>query len=167
MSRTEVTVRGNVADDPRIFETANGQVVANFRLVSTERRLVRDTGEWVDRSTLWLSVSCWRSLGENVAKSIKKGQPVIVHGRMYGREFESNGQNRVDYTVDADAVGHDLSRGQAVFTKMSDAILASTSVEVDADGAPPMAEEPDWSSPHNLGFPPAAPAGDREPAFAG
>lgn len=144
MYSTEITVRGNVVDDPRVHTTEAGHTVVNFRLASTERRRASDADQWVDGNRLFLSVSCWRVLGENVAGSLRKGQPVIVHGKLYCREYERDGQNRLEYKLDADAVGHDLSRGRTVFSKSSGTASISPSVELDDDGLPPMAEEPDW-----------------------
>jgi len=143
MYSTEISVRGNVVDEPRVHVTGAGHTVVNFRLASSERRQDRDTREWVDGNRLWLSVSCWRALAENVAVSVRKGQPVIVHGRLYAREYEANGQNRLDYRIDADAIGHDLSRGRTTFTKGTSASPAG-SVELDEQGMPPLLDEPDW-----------------------
>lgn len=140
MYSTEVTVRGNVVDEPRVHVTDSGHMVVNFRLASTERRHVRETNDWVDGNRLFLSVSCWRSLAEHVAASVHKGQPVIVHGRLYSREYERDGQNRLEYKLDADSVGHDMSRGRSTFEKSTGA--SALSVELDEDGLPPLLDEP-------------------------
>ncbi|MDR1998787.1 MAG: single-stranded DNA-binding protein [Frankiaceae bacterium] len=140
MYSTELTVRGNVVDEPRVHITDSGHMVVNFRLASTERRLVRETNGWVDGNRLFLTVTCWRSLAENVADRVHKGQPVIVHGRLYSREYERDGQNRLEYKLDADSVGHDLSRGQSKFAKAPAA--GARSVELDAAGMPVLRDEP-------------------------
>lgn len=115
---TYVTVVGNVVDDPRYFVTASGAQLASFRLASTSRRFDRELGQWRDGDTLFLGVSCWRNLGDNVAGSVSKGDPVIAAGRLRVRSYTTEqGHKRVVTEIDADAVGHNLARGVARFRK--------------------------------------------------
>jgi single-strand DNA-binding protein len=80
--------------------------------------LDRGTGEWRDGDTLFVGVSCWRGLGENVLKSLHKGDPVTVTGRLSVHAYTSkDGQERTSVEVEAISVGHDLNRGTTVFTK--------------------------------------------------
>jgi single-strand DNA-binding protein len=120
MFDTYLTMVGNVLTKPELRRTEKtGQVVANFRVASTSRRFDRATNRWVDGNTLRLRVSCWRGLAEGVNQSLMVGDPVVVVGRLYTRDWimpETN-QARVAYEMDAVAVGHDLSRGQATFTR--------------------------------------------------
>jgi single-strand DNA-binding protein len=53
-----------------------------------------------------------------VAPSLRKGQAVVITGRLQVREFDDReGRRRVAVDIDADAVGHDLSRGVAHFQR--------------------------------------------------
>jgi single-strand DNA-binding protein len=113
-----VTIIGNVVDNPRIRRTEKGTDVASFRVGSTARKIDRGTGEWVDGNKLFVSVSCWRQLATNAVDSLRKGDPVVVFGRLSTREYEKDGQKRSNFELEANAVGHDLSRGTAVFSKM-------------------------------------------------
>lgn len=117
MNETMVTVVGNVASDPTMRVTSGGARVTTFRLASTERRYDRGVDGWRDGDTTFWSVSCWRRAAENVADSVVKGQPVVVHGRLRERGYEVEGQRRTSLEIDATTVGHDLSRGVAVFRK--------------------------------------------------
>lgn len=117
MYETIVTVVGNVVDTPRLRRTASGVDVANFRVASTARRYDRATGSWADHGTLFLGVSCWRRLGVNVTESLRRGDPVVVTGRLFARSYEVNGQTRTGFEIEAHAVGPDLSRGTAVFQR--------------------------------------------------
>ena len=91
--------------------------MANLRVGSTPR-IRRRSGEWVDGQTSWFSVTCWRGLGKNVGDPIKRGDAVVVHGRLRTDVWErEDGQSSVTYVVDATYVGHDLNRGTAVFVK--------------------------------------------------
>jgi single-strand DNA-binding protein len=63
-------------------------------------------------------VNCWRRLAEGVVASIKVGDPVVVHGRLYTREWTTeDGQRRTAYELEAVSVGHDLARGVGVFRR--------------------------------------------------
>jgi len=113
--QSTVTLVGNVVTDVTLRQTTAGPV-AGFRLAATNGYTDRRTSQWVERTT-YLTVSAWRSLGEHVAGSIHKGQPVVVVGRMRQREYEKDGQTHQVIEVDADLVGHDLSRGTASFVR--------------------------------------------------
>jgi single-strand DNA-binding protein len=113
--QSTVTLVGNVVTDVTLRQTAAGPV-AGFRLAATNGYTDRRTSQWVERTT-YLNVSAWRSLGEHVAGSVHKGQPVVVVGRMRQREYEKDGHTVQVVDVDADLVGHDLTRGTASFVR--------------------------------------------------
>ena len=76
MNDTYITIVGNVVDEPRLRMTSSsGLPVLSFRVASTSRRLDRETGKWQDSDRLFATVTCWRALAQNVARSLKKGQP--------------------------------------------------------------------------------------------
>jgi single-strand DNA-binding protein len=113
--QTSVTLVGNVVNDVVLRQTSGG-TVANFRLAATNGYTDKRTGQFVERTT-FLNVSAWRQFAENVAASVFRGQPVVVVGRLRQREFERDGQKITVVEVDADFVGHDLSRGVAQFAR--------------------------------------------------
>ena len=135
MNDTIMTIVGNVVDTPRMRLTKSGHAVTNLRVASTSRRFDREHQRWIDNATLFVNVTCWRSMAENVAFSVHKGQPVVVCGRYYSREYEINETVRVSYELEASAIGHDLSRGTSEFRKTVRPSAAAT-VEVDDDGIP-------------------------------
>jgi single-strand DNA-binding protein len=135
MNDTYITIVGNVVDDPRSRTTGSGVPVASFRIASTSRRKNHETGSWEDNEKLFATVTCWRAMAQNVAASLHKGQPVVVTGRFYAREYIKDEVSRMSYELDAFAVGHDLARGTSQFTKVTRP-FAVTTVEVDADGIP-------------------------------
>jgi single-strand DNA-binding protein len=135
MNDTFMTIVGNVVDAPRMRLTKSGHAVTNFRVASTSRRFDREHQRWVDNDTLFVNVTCWRAMAENVAFSVHKGQPVVVTGRYYSREYEINETVRISYELEANAVGHDLTRGTAEFRKVIRPSV-TVNVEVDDDGIP-------------------------------
>ena len=118
MNETMVTLVGHVATEPALRITTGGARVTSFRLASTERRFDKGVNDWRDAYTTFFTVTTWRTMAENVCTSVKKGQPVVVHGRLRDSSYEAkDGQWRTVLEVEAFALGHDLSRGISKFTK--------------------------------------------------
>jgi single-strand DNA-binding protein len=132
---TTIVIVGNVLTAPEWRRTAkNHSLVANFRIASTARRLDRETGRWVDGNSLRVRVNCWRRLAEGVAASIAVGDPVVVAGRLYTRDWtDGEGNTRTSYELEAVSVGHDLARGKGRFYRRS-AAVTSTADGPEADG---------------------------------
>lgn len=117
MNDTIITLRGYVGGDV-VLREAGDTVVASFRVGATPRLFNRATGQWADGITQWYTVSAWRQLAKNVKKSVSKGDPVIVHGRMAVKEWaDKEGLARTTLEVDAESVGHDLLRGTTMFVR--------------------------------------------------
>ncbi len=135
MNDTMMTLVGNVVDQPRTRRTKNGYSVSNFRVASTSRRFDREQGCYIDNATLYVNVTCWRGMADNVDESIHKGQPVIVTGRYYTREYTVNEVVRTSYELEANAVGHDLSRGVSRFERIYRSAPTVT-VALDENGIP-------------------------------
>jgi single-strand DNA-binding protein len=115
---TVITVTGNLVDDPELRYTATGQAVANFRIASTPRFMDRQTNEWKDGESLFLTCSVWRQAAENVAESLQRGMRVIVQGRLKQRSYETReGEKRTVYEVEVDEVGPSLRNASAKVTK--------------------------------------------------
>ena len=138
---THVTLCGYVAKEPMFKKLDSGASFAKFRIAFTERRRDRQTGEWSDGATTFLGVKCFRRLAENVAGSLRKGEPVLVSGRLYTHEFTgADGQQRSELQVDASSIGHDLNRGVAIFSRTRKA-AGGTALESAAAAASADAEE--------------------------
>ena len=117
MNETMISISGNVATDIRYLRSDRGTPLASFRLASTPRRYDRNQGGWVDGRTSYLTVVCWRSLADNVAGSLHKGEPVVVVGKLRVEPWERNGKSGTAAEVEAQVVGHDLSRGTSAFRR--------------------------------------------------
>ena len=117
---TQITIAGNLVDDPELRYTQTGQAVAKFRVASTPRFRDNATGEWKDGDSLFLSCSVWRQAAENAAESLQRGMRVIVTGRLRQRSYETKeGEKRTVYEVDVDDVGPSLRSASAKVTKSS------------------------------------------------
>ena len=89
---TTITIIGNLVSDPELRYTPTGQAVATFRVASTPRFMDRQTNEWKDGDSLFLSCNVWRQAAENVAESLQRGMRVIVSGRLRQRSYETQGR---------------------------------------------------------------------------
>ncbi|MER7916724.1 MULTISPECIES: single-stranded DNA-binding protein [unclassified Streptomyces] len=117
---TVITVIGNLVDDPELRFTPSGAAVAKFRIASTPRTFDRQTNEWKDGDSLFLTCSVWRQAAENVAESLQRGMRVLVQGRLKQRSYEDReGVKRTVYELDVDEVGPSLRNATAKVTKTS------------------------------------------------
>lgn len=99
-----ITVVGNVGGDPEIRFTQSGKAVASFSIANTPRKK-NAAGDWEDDETLWLRVNVWGWKGEAAAETIRKGNRVIVVGRLSPRTWETKeGEQRTSLEVTADEV---------------------------------------------------------------
>ena len=111
---TQITIAGNLVDDPELRFTPSGQPVANFRVASTPRYRDNASGEWKDGDSLFLTCNVWRQAAENVAESLQRGMRVIVSGRLRQRSYETKeGEKRTVYEVEVDDVGPSLRNASA------------------------------------------------------
>jgi single-strand DNA-binding protein len=152
MSTIYLTVPGRIATKPERLASKNG-VGARFRIASTERYFNRAAEEWNEAEPVYLTVTCWRQLAENVLLSLRVGDPVIVHGKLVNQKFERDGRVERWLEVNASAVGPDLRWSTAVVTRTRAA----------AADAPPGTDGPSGAAAVPLGEPSravsAAPAG--------
>lgn len=109
---SQIHLQGNLVHDPVQRTVASGLKVTRFRMASSGRRFDRGLNDWVSTDPVYMTVSCWRQLGDNVMQSLHKGDTVLVIGRLTYREYDDpNGAGRRSaYEIDAAAVGPDLSR---------------------------------------------------------
>lgn len=115
---TIITVIGNLVDDLELRFTANGAAVAKFRLASTPRTFDKQTNEWKDGESLFLTCSVWRQAAENVAETLQKGMRVIVQGRLKQRSYEDRQQvKRTVFELDVEEIGPSLRSATAKVTK--------------------------------------------------
>lgn len=139
-----ITVRGFVATEVRTSTTTGGVATASFRLASTTRRYDKESGTWMDGQTNWFNVQGYRQLAGNLGCSVRKGQPVIVIGKLKLRSWERDGRTYHATEIDADSVGHDLQWGSANYIRnASRPVLSLVEQEgTDDAGSAPGADHP-------------------------
>ena len=93
-----VILAGNMTRDPELRFTNDGIPVCSFGIAVNR---VRSRSEEVD----FFNISAWRELGETIANYKKKGDPILVEGRLQYRTWEAqDGSKRSAMDVVADNV---------------------------------------------------------------
>jgi single-strand DNA-binding protein len=156
---TQITVVGNLVDDPELRFTPSGAAVANFRIASTPRTFDRQANEWKDGEALFLSCSVWRQAAENVAESLQKGMRVVVQGNLRSRQYETReGEKRTVFEIQVDEVGPSLKYATAKVTRTQRS-GGSSYGGGQPGGAPGGSGDNDpWATPAQQGGGAAAPA---------
>jgi single-stranded DNA-binding protein len=77
-----VHLAGYVATEPRFKKVAGDTSSVRLRVAYTARRRDKESGEWTDGPTSFVTIQCWRTLADNVNMSVHKGEPVLITGRL-------------------------------------------------------------------------------------
>ena len=96
----QITICGNLTREPELRFTTGGKGVCGFALAVNRR--YQQNGEWKDAPPWFINVDAWDTLGENAAASLKKGDRVVVTGRLETQSWEKDGveQRREHLIVD-------------------------------------------------------------------
>jgi single-strand DNA-binding protein len=114
MSSTDIVLYGRLTEDPSLRFTPSGKPVASFRVLTSRSRKNDQTNEWENLDTTGWNCSAWDRLAENLCESLAKGDPVIVTGRAYQRQYETrDGGKGYSLDVQVTSVGPDLRYAQA------------------------------------------------------
>ena len=140
MNETQITLVGNLVDDPELRFTPAGVAVAKFRVASTPRHFDKTTNEWKDGESLFLSCQVWRQSAENVTETLSKGMRVILTGSLKQRSYEKDGVQRTVFEVDVEDIGPCLRSATAKVTRMP-AIKTSTPDKAEAPSRRPASDD--------------------------
>ena len=115
-----VTIVGNITNDPELRFTPSGAAVASFTIASNSRYLDKATNEWKDGEPVFMRCSVWRQYAENVAESLTRGTRVIATGRLKQRSYDNrDGQKVTVIEMEVDDVGPALRNATAKVTKVA------------------------------------------------
>jgi single-strand DNA-binding protein len=107
MSLPEVTIEGRLTEDPTLQFSQGGMPIAKLNIAANSRKRVGE--EWVDDKVLFLRVTCFRTLAENICESLTKGDLVIASGRLQTDQWETpEGEKRSMTVMVANTVGPSL-----------------------------------------------------------
>jgi single-strand DNA-binding protein len=112
------SVVGFIATQPKSGITKTGTQTLSMRVGWTPRIFDRTTSAWADQPSSFITVQCYKKAAEHGSVCLRRGDPVVVKGTLRVREYvDQAGVRRSSVEVLADSIGHDLSRGIAVFNK--------------------------------------------------
>ena len=133
-----ITITGFIANEPEPGVLPNGIPRVKFRLASSQRRFDRVSNQWIDGETNWYTVQAYRQLAGNAQKSLRKGQSVIVVGKLKVRKWTTETASGTSVDVDAEAIGHNLQWGSATYER---------SVASAPPQAAPAVDDDAWAAP--------------------
>ena len=146
MNEAQMTLVGNLVEDPELRFTPAGQPVVKFRVASTPRYFDKAANEWKDGDSLFLTCTVWRQAAENVAESLVRGTRVIITGRLKQRSYETKEhEKRTVYELEVDEVGPSLRSASAKVTKV-------TRTKPAADGGQHQGDADPWAAPASGGY---------------
>lgn len=132
----ELVVQGVLGTTPVVSRAPSGRAYCRFRLATTPT--FRTSEGWRDEETIWFTAKAWGPLAENLARSLRKGDPVLLVGRFTQERWSSRLRGEmITNVLTVAAGGHDLNRGETRFMKVERADAARTAPSAPAEGAPP------------------------------
>lgn len=142
-----VTIVGNVGNDPHHIVTPTGLSITKFPVGCTHRVFDPATKTWTDKYTNWYQVSTFRQVADHAHASIKRGDSVIVTGRIVQRQWEANGKAGTSIDLEADTVGHDLRWGTSTWRRAPKQGAEGSPVEAGQGASPQQGVEQAWAVP--------------------
>mgnify|MGYP000308738113 CR=1 FL=1 len=165
----ELVVQGVLGTTPVVSRAPSGRAYCRFRLATTPT--FRTSEGWRDEETIWFTAKAWGPLAENLARSLRKGDPVLLVGRFTQESWSSRLRGEmITNVLTVAAGGHDLNRGETRFMKIERADAARTAPSAPtppgpAEGAPPPGAGS--APPPGIGADAPEDAGTRTPPGAG
>lgn len=98
-----LVVSGRIVRDGEQTFTQGGTSKCVMRIAVNRRIKDSKTGEWKDEA-FFIDVIAWRELADRSKDKAKKGTPVLVEGRLSGREYEKDGQKRSAFEIVANRI---------------------------------------------------------------
>lgn len=122
MFETHINLIGHLVSDVKfaISSRPEGEqdlAIAKFRVASTPRKFDKAQNIWVNGDTMFATVVCFRRLAEHVTSSLKRGDPVLVYGKMRTRTWQGDRRSGTELEIIATAVGHNLVLGTSMFSR--------------------------------------------------
>ena len=109
IGETTVTLVGTMTSDVTVKRVGqDGHELAIFRVRSDERRFDRHRQEWVPGRRFSVRVVCRRALASSAAGALRRGDPVVVTGRLHGSGPDADG-SRAQLELEAFALGPNLA----------------------------------------------------------
>lgn len=141
-----VSFEGVVVDDPTFKITNSGVAMANIRVAINERVKDKETGEWRDGDSTYLTVMAWKNMAENATDTFKRGDRIVVIGKQKERRWtDKDGNERTSYEVTADSLGASIKFAPVATQKRNNSGKADSSSR--ASRSDKADSSSDWEAP--------------------
>ena len=102
MALNHIDLMGRLVADPELRTIGEDVHVASLRMAVDRDRKNKETGE---RESDFFNVSAWRGTADFAAQFFKKGDPIVVAGRLQSRTYEDkDGNKRTAYDIIAENI---------------------------------------------------------------
>lgn len=106
---TRITIVGNLTRDPEVRYTQQQLAVVSLTVASTARLFDKQTNDWKDGDPLFLRMSAWRDLAENIAASLTVGSRIIATGILKQKSYEDkDGVKHTNLELEIEEIGPSL-----------------------------------------------------------
>ncbi|WP_180342336.1 single-stranded DNA-binding protein [Actinomyces wuliandei] len=112
----DLTVQGVLGTNPVLSRTEGGRAYCRFRVAVTPS--YRTEQGWQDAGTIWFTAKAWGRLAENLSLSLRKGDPVLLTGRLSEETWSTSEGTHSSNVITLWSVGHDLTRGESRFARV-------------------------------------------------
>jgi len=99
-----LTITGNLTADAE----RGGAPVATLIVATTPRHYDRAADMWADEETIYLRCTAWRHTAQNIAASLRKGDQVLVHGKLRQHTHTTDTGSRSALELEIDDIGRSL-----------------------------------------------------------
>jgi len=93
-----VNLIGRLGSDPEVSQTRNGNASSRFS-IAVENGFKDKDGNW-SKQTQWHNIQAWGKNADSVKQTLRKGQKVLVEGRLMNNEYEKDGEKRIFTAVE-------------------------------------------------------------------
>jgi single-strand DNA-binding protein len=112
----QIGLVGNLTRDPELKFTNEGVAICDFGLAVNRKWTDKEGGE--TENVDFFNISCWNSMAENCASSLKKGDRVLISGHMNLRSWENKEGKKFNIiNITADIIAASLEFNKIVYDK--------------------------------------------------
>ena len=120
MALPTITAQGNLVFEPDFQVTASGISRCKLRIACNERKKA-DNGTWSDGDTNYFDIVLWRELAEAAGDELKKGQAVLVTGKVKINKYEDkNGVERTSVEITGEQIAAVVKANKAKETTIDE-----------------------------------------------
>ncbi|TET51721.1 MAG: single-stranded DNA-binding protein [Actinomycetota bacterium] len=112
----QIGLLGNLTRDPELKFTNEGVAICDLGL-AINRKWTDKEGQETENVDFF-NISCWNSMAENCAASLKKGDRVLISGHMNLRSWENKEGKKFNIiNITADVIAASLEFNKIVYDK--------------------------------------------------